>query len=405
MLAAISLDFDPSTSLFGLSIQLETLALAGVVFFALLLAALRSDKSRFLFGTLVGEGAAVAASSFFQVPLLQTIAVCVAVPPLVFVLQTLGAGRLPPNLLRWKAIDDEAPKLRRDDLILIAFGAIPGAVVGGRLSYVLMHLDYYRANTSAITDPGQGGFGLTLAVVLGSATAVAVARLLAAPISRWLGAASVPLLLGLSLGKVTMVLGGVGQGNYSGASWATAYVGQGPWGSTNPSFPSIPSQAVEGGLLLVVAVPLLVLPFALRLRVRWWKYILRPGLATWRDSYFLSGYRRFLLVIGLWAVVRFAVESTWRDAPLKYGLSADQIVLLVVAVAAGLGILVPMVLGALHKGFVAGVAHVTSHNAAGAAAGAREVLAEPKGLSGLPIGPAEPKGLPPSEADRPGRML
>ena len=36
--------------------------------------------------------------------------------------------------------------LRRDDLLFIAVAVVPGAVVGGRLGYVLLHLDYYGAN-------------------------------------------------------------------------------------------------------------------------------------------------------------------------------------------------------------------------------------------------------------------
>ena len=75
-----------------------------------------------------------------------------------------------------------AGRLRRDDLILIAFGVVPGAFVGGRLGYGLIHLDYYRANPSTLGDPGQGGLALTLAVVLGTLSGLAVARLLAAPI-------------------------------------------------------------------------------------------------------------------------------------------------------------------------------------------------------------------------------
>ena len=407
MLAAISLDFDPSASVFGLSIRLETLALAGIVLLVLLLAALRSSKSRFVFGVLVVGSATVAAGSFFDVPMLQTVAACVAIPPFVYLLMTLSAGRLPADLFKWKGAEDEPSRLRRDDLILIAFGAIPGAVVGARLSYVLIHLDYYRADTNAITDPAQGGFGLTLAVVLGTLTAVAVARLLAAPIGRWLGAASVPLLLGLGLGKLAMVLGGSGQGNYSDASWATGYVGAGPWGSANPSFPAVPSQVMEGGLVLAAVVPLLILPFVLRFRIRRWKFLLRPGFSPWRDSSLLSGSRRFLLVIGLWAMARFAAEFTWRDAQVRNGLGADQLVLLPVAALAALGILVPLVVGLLYRALVGGFRLVRGRvaKAALATADPTEVLAEPKGLPPDRIeAPAEVPSLPPSRTEVPAEV-
>ena len=284
--AAIRLDFDPSASVLGMSIRLETLALAGAILAVLLLTAWRAAVSRAAAAEV--EGAALAVGT----------------------------------------------KLRLDDLILVAFGAVPGAVVGGRLDYALIHLDYYRADPGALIDPGQGGFGLTLAVVLGTLTAIAVARLLAAPLDKWLGVASVPVLLGLSLGKLTMALGGAGQGIYSDAWWATSYVRTGVWGSINPSFPALPSQVVEGGLVLAVAVLVLALPFLLRLRTHRSRLLIRLGLAPRREWPFLIGGRRYLTVIGLWAVARFAAAFTWRDAHVLGPLVAEQLVLLVVAVVA-----------------------------------------------------------------------
>ena len=299
MLAAIRLDFDPSASILGMSVRFETLALAGVIFLVLLLAALRSPLSRLLIGLFLGG--------------------------------QLGAVLLFLDSQR----DDEAPgpKLRHDDLILIAFGAIPGAVVGGRLDYALIHLDYYKSDPGALIDPGRGGFGLTLAVVLGTVTAIAVARLLAAPIDKWLGVASIPVLLGLGLGKLTMAFGGAGQGSYSDVWWATSYVRPGVWGSTNPSFPALPSQVIEGGLVLAVAVLVLVVPPLLRLRIVR-RPSLRPRLAPRREWSSLIGGRRYLTVIGLWAVARFAAAFTWRDGRVLGPLVAEQLVLLVVVLGA-----------------------------------------------------------------------
>ena len=48
------------------------------------------------------------------------------------------------------------PALRTDDLIFMVVGSVPGAIVGGRLGYVLDHLDYYRANPGLITDFSAG---------------------------------------------------------------------------------------------------------------------------------------------------------------------------------------------------------------------------------------------------------
>jgi len=327
VLAVVSLDFDPSTSLFGLSLRLETLGLAGAILLVLVFAALSAGRTN-LVATANGVAGAI------------------------------------------------EPKLRRDDLILIAFGAVPGAVIGGRLGYALVHFDYYSANPRAITDPGQGGFSLTLAVVLGTLTAITVARLLGAPIGRWLGVAAIPALLGLGLGKLAMVLGGTGQGSYSAASWATSYVGPGPWGSANPGFPAVPSQAIEGGLDLALAVLVLVLPFLLRLMDRPWRSPAGPGPASKRQWAFLAGGRRFLTVLGLWAVVRFAAAFTWRDARVVGPLVAEQVVLLLVAVVALFG---PPAVGAIRRvraASAAGRAARRSARAENAAEAAADRLAD-----------------------------
>ena len=324
MPATIQLDFDPSASILGLSIRLETLALAGIVFLVLVLVAIGSGR--------------------------------------------IGAGAI--------AVDDAArralPKLRRDDLILIAFGAVPGAVVGGRLDYVLLHLDYYRADNAAIADPAQGGFGLTLAVVAGTITGIAVARLLAAPVARWLGVAAVPVLLGLGLSKLAMALGGGGQGGYSTASWATSYVHAGDWGSVNPSFPAVPSQLIEGGLVLAGVAILMIPPALLRFRVRRWGRIARPGRAPRHDWRYLSGWRRYLVALGLWAVARFAVAFTWRDARVLGSLDVEQIILLVLAAFTIVALQMPMVGRAIRRAWVA----LAARRAAGRAARTARIVAE-----------------------------
>jgi hypothetical protein len=323
VLATIRLGFDPTTTIFGLSLRLETLALAGVVLVVLLTAA-------------IGAGRA-------------------------------GAGAIAADSATRAAL----PRLRRDDLILIAFGAVPGAVVGGRLDYVLVHLDYYQANTAAIADPAQGSFGLTLAVVLGTITAMAVAHLLAAPVRRWLGVAAIPVLLGLGLGKLATALGGTGQGNYSAASWATWYSHSGDWGSLNPGFPAIPSQLFEGGLILAAVVVVVVPPALLRLRIRRWGWIARPGLAPRHDWRYLSGWRRYLIALALWAAARFAIASTWRDAHVFTSLNSEQVILLAVAALTILALLTQIVAKVIRWTWTT----LAARRAAGRAAGSARAAA------------------------------
>jgi phosphatidylglycerol:prolipoprotein diacylglycerol transferase len=203
--------------------------------------------------------------------------------------------------------------LRADDLLFIAVAAVPGAVVGGRIGYVLLHLDYYRSRMDAITDPAQGSLELALAIVGGSMSSAYVASLLGAPIGRWLRAAALPLLFVLGAGKVAMVLAGAGQGQPVDAPWATAFVGSGPWASLGAQLPAHPSQVYEGVATLVLLAILTV--------------ALAAGAVRGRDG------RAFFVAIGAWAVVRAAVSVTWRDPVVVgwFGVGG----LIAVTVAAG----------------------------------------------------------------------
>jgi len=196
--------------------------------------------------------------------------------------------------------------LRIDDFGFIVIGVVPGAVVGGRLGYVLLHLDYYAKHVGAIVDPSQGNLELGLAVVGGAISGAYVARLLEAPIGRWGDALIVPVLSALGAGKLALILGGEGQGLPSTVSWATAYGGDGPWGSLAPAIPSHPSQAYEG----VVTLVLMVIVGALQL----------AGLFRRRTG------TAFLVGIAIWAIGRAIVASTWRDAAVLGPLRVDQLI-------------------------------------------------------------------------------
>jgi phosphatidylglycerol:prolipoprotein diacylglycerol transferase len=209
-----------------------------------------------------------------------------------------------------------APGLRIDDLVFILVGAVPGAIVGGRLGYVLEHLEFYLANPAAIVDPARGGLTLTLAVPLGLLTGAFIARLLGAPVGRWLHAGAHPLLLVLAAGKLVGVLGASGQGVPSDVPWATAYTGPGPWGSLAADLPSHPAQVYEA---ILVGLAMLALAALGRVEV----IARRDGAAMFA-------------ALALWAVARFLVAFTWRDPDVLGPLRMEHLldlVLLTMAVA------------------------------------------------------------------------
>ncbi len=195
---------------------------------------------------------------------------------------------------------------RADDVAFVAIGTVPGAVVGGRLGYFLLHGGSFGTNPAAVLDPSVGGLELGLAVVGGTLTGAYVASLLGASAARWLSTMAAPTLFALGAGKLTMVLTGAGQGQASDASWATAFAGPGPWGSLVPELPSHPSQAYEGIATLAI---LAILGLAL---------MLRP---TGRDD-----ARVFLVAIGAWAVARMLVSVTWRDPVAALGLNLGGLI-------------------------------------------------------------------------------
>ena len=202
------------------------------------------------------------------------------------------------------------PPLRLDDIPFLVLGIVPGAVVGGRLEYVLVHLDYYLANPGAIVDPGQGGLGLALAVVGGIAGGIVIARLVGAPAGRWMHAGVLPLLFVLAAGKLASLVSGEGQGLPSDVAWATTYAGPGPWASLAPEVASHPSQVYEA-----IATTLVIVLIGLSLRL---------GAFGRRDGAAL------LAGVVLWGIARGAVAFTWRDAPVAGLFRAEHLVLAVV---------------------------------------------------------------------------
>ena len=202
--------------------------------------------------------------------------------------------------------------LRVDDLLFVVLGVVPGAVVGGRLGYVLLHPGFFQAVPSRILDPGVGSLELTLAVVGGALTGALVALLLDGRPGSWLQLGALPTLVVLGLGKLATVLGGTGQGLATTGEPATAYLGAGPWGSLGPAIPSIPSQALEAGATVLVLVLVGALSLIPILR--------RP------DG------RLFLLALAGWSVARAVVASTWRDPVVAGPLRAEQVIAALVAI-------------------------------------------------------------------------
>ncbi len=277
LLASIPLAFDPALALGDRAIRLETLGLAIAVLAGLLWAALIAGR------TPAFEG---------------------------WIGTPVHAGHERASGVPEAGADDEPWHLRRDDLLFIVLGAVPGAVVVGRAFAGLVHLDYYSAYPQAILDPALGSASLAGAVIGGTLTGIYVAALLDAPVGRWLHVVIRPVLLVLALVKVAAALGGGGQGAPTDLPWATAYTGPGPWGSVDPATPAHPAQLYEAAATLAV---LLVVALLARF----------TGLRR-------ADGRLYAVGIALWALARGFVAGTWRDAEVLGPLKAEQLVCIAV---------------------------------------------------------------------------
>lgn len=219
-------------------------------------------------------------------------------PELAVRWQTIALAVVIAAVLTWSGVIARRVGLRADDLLSIVIGAVPGAVIVGRLAWIAAHPGIVPSNVWLWLDPSLGGFDLAAAVVGGVASGALIAALLGAPVGRWAHILTVPLLSALGLGKLTMVVGGSGQGLPTDATWATAFVGPGPWGSLAAALPSHPSQVYEGLGTLALALVLMV-GFGM-------------GAAGRADGRLLMG------AVAAWALIRAAVSTTWRD-PLVAG--------------------------------------------------------------------------------------
>lgn len=231
--------------------------------------------------------------------------------------QTVALAAVLAILLVLTGLAARRSGLRADDLLTIAVGAVPGAVLIGRVAWIAAHPGVVAPNIWIWLDPGVGGLDLAAGVVGGIGTAALIAGLLGAPVGRWGRLLAVPLLVALGAGKLTMILGGSGQGLPSTLDWATAYEGPGPWGSLAAAVPSHPAQAYEGLATLALALVLWI--------------ALAVGGARRADGRALA-----LAVIG-WLIIRIAVSVTWRDPVVAgpFGAAAWIAVLSAVVVAAG----------------------------------------------------------------------
>ena len=232
--------------------------------------------------------------------------------------QTVALAAIVAVCLLLAGILGRRASLRSDDLLYIAVGAVPGAVIAGRLGQLAMVPQAFNGGPMTLFDPAIGGLELGLGVVGGIVTGNYVGTLLGAPVGRWAHTLALPLLIALGAGKIAMALGGSGQGWPLDAAWATAYLGPGPWGSLAPELPSHPTQLYEGAATLILAVLV--------------------GLGGIGASSAGRDGRLLLIVLGGWAAIRALVSITWRDPAVVGPLPVGGLLAVGIVIGAGIAL-------------------------------------------------------------------
>ncbi len=218
------------------------------------------------------------------------------------------------------------PGVPTGDIAFIVLGAIPGAVVGGRLVHGIAYAGAYALEPGALFDLGRGSLSLAGAIVGGALTAGWLCGRLGYPARTWADAAAPALLLAIGGGKLAMLLGGAGQGLPWDGRGGVAFLGDGPWASLDPSIPAYPTQLLEG-IWALLGIPVLLF---LERRPSMRRPAAQGAVALVATTWWLAG--------------RAAVAVWWRDEPVLGPWGAEGLVALVLF-GISVALLVRMTLG------------------------------------------------------------
>lgn len=171
--------------------------------------------------------------------------------------------------------------INEDFIYELGIYLILGALVGGRLSYVLSEWGYYGAHPGAIWRVWEGGLAFYGGLVLDLSLAFFFLKRRGLPVGKIMDLAAPALALGYALARVGCFLNGCCYGHLTAL----------PWGVDFGDGPRHPTQLYAAGASLLIF-------FALR---------------GWKKNKPFEGYLIWLY-LGLYALYRFLVEF-FREAP------------------------------------------------------------------------------------------
>lgn len=227
----------------------------------------------------------------------------------------------------WMAVQLAAKaSYTEDDTVSVAMWGIVGAIVGARLFHVIDQWDFYAANPINIIKINEGGLAIFGTVVGGPLVGALYARRRGLNVPRLADVASLPLILGMGIGRIGDIVNGEHRGvRADGFPLAFVY--------TNPNTAGeigVPVHLAVGYELLMDLAIFAVLAWMARAIVR------RPagGLGWgWAPRYPRDGML-FWTFIGLYGVGRFFIEFYRTDTIFALGISQSQLLSVLSAMVA-----------------------------------------------------------------------
>jgi phosphatidylglycerol:prolipoprotein diacylglycerol transferase len=185
--------------------------------------------------------------------------------------------------------------IKNDDILDFSFYLLLGGVLGARLVYVLLHLGEYLASPLSIINLREGGLAWHGAILGGFTVYFIFCRKRKIDVYEFLDLCAPSIMLGLAIGRIGCFLNGCCIGMETSSPPGMIFP------DTGDRIPRHPTQLYE-----------LVLDILIVLTLLWWEK---------RKKF--SG-ELTLLMLSLYSVARFVVESFRLSPPRIFGLSIAQ---------------------------------------------------------------------------------
>jgi phosphatidylglycerol---prolipoprotein diacylglyceryl transferase len=210
-----------------------------------------------------------------------------------------------------------------DDTVSVAMWGVIGAIVGARLFHVIDQWDYYARDPISILRVNEGGLAIYGTIVCGPLAGALYAWRRKLNVARLADVASVPLILGMGIGRIGDVINGEHHGAHAeGFPLAVVYTNPNTLGEIG-----VPVHLAVGYELVMDLVIFAFLVWLARGVVR------RPngGLRwAWRPRYPRDG-TLFWAYLTVYSLGRFFIQFYRVDTPFALGLSQAQLLSIVMA--------------------------------------------------------------------------